>query len=184
MKVTQELENQLKQILLKYFEKSSWNYKHSLATAVWIKKLMRSRDNEKVLVTAAYLHDIGYGSLISSDYTLEERIAAKKEHGKIGSEEAKKILTKLNYSKEEIKEICHLILIHDELPNLKTRNEILLMEADSLSAIDYERCPSSITEEELKRYFQICKEKRWPKFKTTKGKQFLKQLQNTLECSK
>jgi hypothetical protein len=130
--------------------------------------------DEKVLVTVMYLHDIGYAGALKNGYTLEDRIEAKSKHMQIGSELAKEILSKLDYSKEEIEIIVYLISVHDKLDDLKSKEELLVLEADSLAQID-PIVGNSFGEEEFAKYVSIFDRRRAPKFVTPTGKKLLKE---------
>ncbi len=178
MTLNKENEEKLINKLQEFFEKDDWNYPHSLKTAKYMKKICEEKNaNEKILVTAAYLHDIGYAGLIRKDYTLDERIKAKKEHMEKGAEKAEEILKEFDYSQEEINEIKRLIKIHDKLKELKNRNDFLLAEADSLGGLAT-RENSSFNEKEIQRYLQIFKKIRIPLIKTNFGRKEVQKLLN------
>lgn len=120
-----------------------WDVPHTLAVVNWANKLARSQGLDiKVLITAAYLHDIGYfgqfEGLVSADL---DKVMDKKERHMVvgaamatsflGSDEIRKYLTTA-----QIERIIHLVSVHDRVGILSSIDEIVLMEADSLGAID------------------------------------------------
>lgn len=168
-------EHRLNALILKYFEKGSWDYHHTLAAVYWMKKLIeREGGDKKVLITAIYFHDIGYS--LKTGHNLSERIAMKKKHLLIGAKEAERILAKEDYTPDEIKKISHLIMIHDDLPSIKTKDEILVFEADSLSQIDYSRVNQTFNKEDFERFLGYFQRERIPRFKTKTGKFYLQKL--------
>jgi putative nucleotidyltransferase with HDIG domain len=178
MKLNKKDEHFLIKKLNGFFQKDDWNYLHTIKTAKFMKKICdETGTNEKILMTTAYLHDIGYSKLIKKNYSLKERINAKKEHMEIGAKLAEPILRKLNYSKEEIKEVLRLIKVHDKLNNLKEENDFLIFEADSLGGLAT-RENSAFTQTELNQYIKIFKRKRLPLIKSNFGKKEVVKLLN------
>jgi len=168
-------EQKLQEIILDYFDRGDWNYNHTLAAVYWIKELIKKEGgNEKVLITTMHLHDIGYG--FKGDLSLEERLKRKEGHMERGARLAEEILQDENYSEDEVKQIVHLIGVHDKIKELRTKDEFLIMEADSLSGINYKRSPPTMNKEEFDFYLEGFKKNRAPRFKTKTGKKFLKEL--------
>ncbi|MEK6885670.1 MAG: HD domain-containing protein [Nanoarchaeota archaeon] len=169
-------EEKLKEKIKPFFKNDSWSLSHTINAAEWMKKLLKKETgNPKILITAIYLHDIGYN--LKEGYSLDERIARKKFHGEEGSILAKNILEEIgDYSEEEITEICHLVKVHDELDNIKTKNETMMIEADSISGLDPSVEGSRFTKEDLKRYIDNFKKRRVPLFKTKTGKEYMNKL--------
>ena len=132
--------------------------------------------DEKVLVTAIYLHDIGYGELIDKNYSLDDRLAVKEKHMEIGAARASNICEELGYEKEEIKKISHLIEVHDNYDELKEKDEILVMEADSLALLNYERAPTNLSKEDYQDFLENFKNGRKNYIKTATGKKWVKEL--------
>jgi HD superfamily phosphodiesterase len=61
MKLDKETEGKLKAEALKYLEKGKpgWDIPHTLASVYWMKRLIEKEGgDERILVTAMYLHDI------------------------------------------------------------------------------------------------------------------------------
>lgn len=178
MNLNKRIEHNLIKILKTFFDQDDWNYLHTIKTVKFMKKICKeTRADEKILVTTAYLHDIGYSKLIKKNYSLEERINAKKEHMKIGAKLAEPILKDLEYSKKEITEILRLIKIHDKLNKLKEENDFLIVEADSLGGLAT-RENSAFTTFELNQYIKIFKRKRLHLIKSNFGKKEVANLLN------
>jgi putative nucleotidyltransferase with HDIG domain len=180
MKLNKETEEKLKAEVLKHLEKGkeSWDIPHTLACVYWMRKLIEKEGgDERILVTAMYLHDIGYPEM-KGDYGYDEVMGNEKnKHAEIGAEESEKILRELDFSEDEIKEIVYLVRKHDDLDDIDSKNRQLVMEADSLAQIDWERVTPSFSKEDSLRYLnEHFKPKRIPRFKTETGKKFLKEL--------
>lgn len=177
MRLDPKLEKELKEIAIKYMEQGmpEWGHPHMLATVYYMRKLIEKEGgDERILVTAMYLHDIGYQ--LKKKYGFDDVIKAKKNHAELSAEEAEKILKKLKYAKEEIKEIIYLIGNHYKKKNINTHNMQLVIEADGLSKIDWERITPNFNKEDTLKYLEYFKGKIPGKFKTKAGKKYLKQL--------
>ncbi|MFA5828472.1 MAG: HD domain-containing protein [Candidatus Shapirobacteria bacterium] len=171
---------------LKFLEqgRSGWDIKHTRAVAFYAEKIALSEGlDAEVLYTAAWLHDVGYYGLFeNSDSTQHSQIMDKKLlHMTNGAKLARAFfqmseITPL-YTTEQIEEIIHLVEVHDNLEVVgKSREETVLVEADTLGAIDLQRLSPTFKKEDGLKYIDGLKKKRIPKFKTDLGKQFLSKL--------
>ncbi len=184
MKLNKELEDKIKKEALKYLEqgKEYWDAPHTLAAVDWMRKLIEKEGgNEKILVTTMYLHDIGY--MNKAGYGFDDIMKdTKLNHEEIGAREAGKVLEKTGgFSPEEIKQIVHLVRYHDHLDNIDTHEKQLVMEADSLAAINWTRVKPTFSKEDTARYLEHFKKIRVNKFRTETGKKFLKILMKKAE---
>jgi putative nucleotidyltransferase with HDIG domain len=183
MKLDKQTEEILKQESINYLKecKPDWDIPHTLASVDWMKKLIEKEGgNERILVTAMYLHDIGYPKL-EKGYNFDDLMKAKKNHAETGAEKAENVLIKLGYSADEIKEIIFLIASHYHKESINTRNQQLVLEADSLAKIDWENVKPNFDKENTLRYFEYFKGRSAPRFKTETGKKFLKELMQKAE---
>ncbi|MBW2993190.1 HD domain-containing protein [Candidatus Woesearchaeota archaeon] len=178
MKLNKKLEEKLKARVLVHLKngRRGWDVQHTLAAVYYMRKLIEKEGgNEKILVTAMYLHDIGYPQF-DKKYTFDEVMKSKPEHSIIGAEKAEKILNELDYTADEIKKIVHLVKIHDELTKISTADEIKVMEADSLGMIDWEMVSITYDKESIIKFMEYFERERVPRFKTKTGKKLLKKL--------
>ena len=180
MKLDKETEEKIKSEAIKHLEKgkAGWDVPHTLSSVYYMRKLIENEGgDEKILVTAMYLHDIGYPEM-DGGYGFDKVMGTKAQHAIIGAEEAEKILKKTGgFSEEEIKEIVYLVKKHDDLHDINSKNRQLVMEADSLAQIDWERCKPTFDKENTLKYFnEHFKPQRMSRFKTETGKKHLKIL--------
>ena len=156
MNFNPKLEEKLKSAVLKYLKRGRPDYDipHTLACVYWMKKLLKHETgNQKILVTAIYLHDIGYVNKLKKGYGHQDNKLVKQNHMVHGEKIAKAILAEIGgYDKKEIKKIAHLVRIHDELNKINTLEDQLVFEADSLSLIDVERAKPNF---DRKNYYLI-----------------------------
>jgi epoxide hydrolase-like predicted phosphatase len=178
-KLDKELEEKLKNEVLEPLEQSKpdWNVPHTLACVYWMRKLIDEEGgNERILVPVMYLHDIGYENL-KKGYNYDEMMESRETHEEKGAKKAEEILNRVGgFSDEEINEIVDLIRYHDTLERIDSFNRQLVMEADSLGAIDWERATPSFDKENWYIFFEDFKKTRVPLFKTKTGKKFLRIL--------
>ena len=179
MKFDVELEERVKSAALNFLErgKAGWDVPHTLACVHWMKELLKyEKGNPKILIPAIYLHDVGYPKL-TEDYGLVDYKEATANHMIIGEKIARSILRETpEFDGKEIREITHLIRIHDDLDEIKTHNEQLIFEADSLGQIDVDRVKPTFSREDYVTWLDSFERERVPKFKTQRGKQILNKL--------
>ncbi|MBI2009993.1 MAG: HD domain-containing protein [Candidatus Chisholmbacteria bacterium] len=130
---------------------------HTEAVVHWMKKICESVPllEERVLVTAAYAHDWGYFGMFPKRTTLDTVTARKEAHARIGAKKIGALLrTRLKkvFSEQEIKRIQHLVFVHDKLGELSADDEIAIMEADTLGALDTTIVRPTYSAEDNKRY--------------------------------
>ena len=178
MDLDSSIENNIKNIVISYYEKgrSDWDIPHVLASVHWMKELLKKEQgNPRILIPAVYLHDIGYSDLFSIQNPSPEDIKrVKEQHMARGAEIAGKILSSLNeFSDEEIKRIKHLIAMHDDLENINEPDEQLLFEADSLGQIDRDRVKPTFSREDAIKTLERFEKNRASRFKTNSGRKYL-----------
>ncbi|MCX6786178.1 MAG: hypothetical protein NTZ18_05045 [Candidatus Komeilibacteria bacterium] len=185
----QGLEQKVKNEALTYLKKGKpvWDVYHALKSVEYMKELLKHEGgNGRILITATYLLNIGYGL---TNIAKEKEIGFvtvlkfKQQHAILGSQEAEKVLRKMgDFTEEEIKEITRLVLVHDEWWNTYTKdfvknfNDFMVTEADTLGMID-PAVPQNFSIEDQKKFLEeSLLPFRAPLFKTLYGKVKLKEL--------
>ncbi len=178
MKLDKKIEEIIKKEAIKLLEKgkTDWDVPHTLLSVKRMRELIKKEGGEeKILAPTMYLHDTGYPYIEKND-KFKKMMDAKKNHAEIASENSKKILKKLNFNPKEIKEISSLIKNHDKHKNIKTKNEQLVFEADSLAQIDWHTITPTFTKKETAKFLNYFKKERLPKIKTKTGKKIQTKL--------
>lgn len=146
-----------------------------------------------VLYTAARLHDIGYAGQADDGQLIayEAVQAAKGAHMEVGEERAEEFLNRDDirdhFTQAQKYLIVHLVLVHDNVEDLKTLYEIIIMEADtlaaiSLNALDHITVITTFGYPDGKRYIEKdLLGRRHPQFKTYPGKLFFEVLSPEFE---
>lgn len=117
---------------------------HTQEVVVWLKKIIKHNPklklNETVLLIAAYAHDWGYSDIFNEGQVMRFEIVqkAKPLHMILGAKKIKALLKDKFFSFLTAKEkarCVHLVAVHDKKDQLKDADELVLMEADMLSAL-------------------------------------------------
>lgn len=152
---------------------------------VYYAGLLATKESCDVLVhtTTAWLHDTGYHDLLEgqsgSNY---DDIKDKKElHMTRGAYLVRRFfidpLNRQYYSENQRNLITHLVYVHDKLEDLKTVDEILFMEADTLGAIDVNKVKPTFNEENAKKYIlRDLNQRRFPRFQSRVGTELFREL--------
>ncbi len=109
-------------------------YDHTIVVVENMKKLIKDLDDPEektLLVTTAYLHDIGYTQPYGNDYAgnIEEQEIKIKLHSEEGGEIARRILEEIGAKEEMTRRVCYLVSVHHR-KDIKDRHLKYLLEAD------------------------------------------------------
>lgn len=154
---------------------------HTKAVVHWMKRILESmlpgstqesimkvgRLDPKVMITAAYAHDWGYIDLFPAGSGFNKVHEMKARHMEVGAERIGSLLKSRlskSYSVEQINRIVHLVLVHDKLQVVEKEDEILLVEADTLGALDTDLVKPTFSKIDNDRYLVELKTKRRPLF--------------------
>jgi len=168
-----ELETFLQASILPVLEKGrkNWDKEHTLAVVHYLKEILKHIDynlDETVLLIAAYAHDWGYSGLfLHPNVQLDEVAKQKKLHAIRGAEMLAKLLQSPFFnvlSPAQKERAVHLVKVHDELESLVSKDEIILMEADTLGGLDIKRVKPTFNKQSNVKYIAGVKKKRLPLF--------------------
>jgi len=177
-----ELERYLQKKILPDLEKGrpDFDKPHTISVVAKLKEILQNSPEIQidypVLLIAAYAHDWGYVGLpFCNDQSQRylQVLRAKKEHMRLGKKKISKLLENSFFSflTQKQKARCvYLVAIHDKLDLLKDTDELILMEADTLGALDLDFVKPTFDFESNKRYVEGVKRRRLPKFITKFGK--------------
>ncbi len=147
-----------------------WDKPHTEAVVYWMKYLLTFVAlDPKVMITAAYAHDWGYVGLFDdsgiADYdTIQAR---KVRHMDIGAARIEQFLRKHmsdTYTDAQIERVAHLVRVHDKLEHLTDEDELLLMEADTLGALDSDRVKPTYSKVDNEKYMLEVQNRRRSRF--------------------
>jgi len=153
-----------------------WDLKHTNSVAFHTLQIARSEKLDiPVMFTAAMLHDVGYANMFSgTSNNLSEIMDKKEAHMVAGANRADEFLHRPDiiefYGEEQRLRIVHLVGVHDKLQELKDLDELVLMEGDTLGAIDVSRTTPTFSYEHAKEYIEKkLLPKRYKRFVTPLG---------------
>lgn len=164
MLIDPKIETILQEIILPDLEKGRKDFDrpHTEAVVFWMKKILKTSAknlNYKVMITVAYAHDWGYIGLFNDiDSNDPKEINKRKDlHMQRGAEMIETLLENSlssYYSPDEIQQVAHLVAMHDKVEELKTEEEITIMEADTLGMLDVSRVKPTFSKEANAKFMQ------------------------------
>lgn len=156
--------------------RKEWDEPHTRAVVHYAGQIAKSEGEDAlVLVTAAWFHDIGYHALFEDEESKDyQKVMDRKERHMVnGARMAREFLEipgiSKRYSERKKDRIVHLISVHDKLEELREKDEIILMEADTLGAIDIEKVATTFDYDSFMSYLSDLYGRRVPRFQTPLG---------------
>lgn len=175
-------EQKLIEIAKPYFDSArAGDWKHALRVVKWVKELGMGRQNLYLLITAAYIHDIGWSGVapqgkLDFDEMLKLEPKANENSEKLISE----VLNGLNYSEADIQTVKRLVKAADEHEAEKEDEEIVV-DADNLSKLCIEHLQEKYQPDSFLKLTNKFKTDLPARIKTQKGKKLFPQLLADLE---
>lgn len=172
-------EKQIENYALSFLRRGrkEWDEPHTKAVVYYATEIATSNNLDVlVLKTAAWFHDIGYYSLFKENeskqlgHVMDKKVMHMANGERLTRTFFQKSWIETFYTNEQILRIIHLVSVHDYIDKLRDDDEIALMEADTLGAIDIERVTTTFNKDDAMKYVE--KElvgRRFPKFKTEFG---------------
>ncbi len=159
-----------------------WN--HARRVVEWVKKLGKGRDYLPLLISAAYIHDIGWRDVLSSDkkITFDELLQFERQANDNSKKFTINFLKKLKYLPKDIKTINRLIHAADEHAS-NTDDEAIIVDADNLSKLTIDHLKEKYQPSEWLRVYGEFREMFPKRVKTEIGKSHLPYLLNDLKIS-
>lgn len=186
-------EDLLQKTILDDLERGRPNFDrpHTLAVVIKLKSIITSLKytilsqeiDEDALIIAAYAHDWGYADLFKDGQLVqygEGLKSVKPLHMELGANKVKVLLTNSAFdfmNAQRKQRVVHLVLNHDKIESLAALDEIILMEADTLGALDTELVRPTFDKESRLNYLnKSVLPNRKPMFRTDWGKKELDRL--------
>ena len=158
---------------------------HTIAVVHYVEQIIKNTSglniDPYVLIISAYTHDWGYANLFEEGKNIQgvDVENAKSDHMRIGSDKAKLLLTDKFFdflTSEQKEQIVHIVSIHDKVDEIRTENEKVLFEADTLGGLDTNFWKPNFDKESNDKYLLKVKEKRLPLFISEYGKNKFNEL--------
>jgi HD superfamily phosphodiesterase len=175
-------ENKLITIVKPYLDNcraGDWN--HALRVVKWVKVLGEGREDLDLLVTAAYIHDIGWSNILPKrKVDFQEMLKYEEKANENTQRLVKGVLGKMNFKEEDINTVIRLIKAADKHDSEKD-DEAIIVDADSLSKLCVEHVQEKYRPESYQEVISLW-EREFPKrFKTEKGKSLYPELLENLK---
>ena len=156
-----------------------WN--HALRVVKWVKVLGENREDLDLLITAAYIHDIGWtnilpGGKINFQEMLKYEANANENTKKLVTE----VLNKMDFSKKDVQTVIRLINAADKHASKKD-DEAIIVDADSLSKLCAKHFKEKYTPDSYLEVIDLEEKEFLTRFKTGKGKQLYPKLLKKLK---
>jgi len=141
-----------------------WN--HALRVVKWVKILGEGINNLDLLITAAYIHDIGWANILPKgkvdlDTVLKYEPQANKNSSKLINE----VLQKMNFSNKDINTVVRLINAADKHESVE-EDEAIIVDADTLSKLCIEHLEEKFTKNSYKELINLWDKELPTRFKT------------------
>lgn len=158
---------------------------HTQAVVKKLKEILANTPKLKVdavvLTIAAYAHDWGYADLFTDGEPAEiqEVEDAKAAHMEVGSNKLRGLLGDSLFdflSESQKRRAVHLVNIHDRLDDLKDTDELILMEADTLGALDVSLVKPTYSRDSNEKWLKRVRKERLPRFITDHSKEEARRL--------
>jgi putative nucleotidyltransferase with HDIG domain len=129
----------------KYFKKDFKRIGHAMRVACYAEKIGKNEGGDlSVILTAAYLHDIG----IHEAARTKASVAAE-NHEKTGLSVARSILTELGAKKELIDEVCDIIGSHHHSGSNSSLNYRIVHDADLIVNLEEKQKENPMNDKDL-----------------------------------
>lgn len=183
----EQLEEYLKEKILPDLEDSRGGFDkiHTSEVVAWLKQIISRNPelnlDETVLLIAAYAHDWGYSDIFKKGQIMDIDMVenAKKLHMELGAKKIEALLKDdfFSFLTDEQKAQCiHLVSVHDKKHEIKEVDELILLEADSLSGLEISAGKPAFDAESNKKFMEAVINTRIPKFITEFSKNEAKRL--------
>jgi len=175
-------ENKLITIVKPYLDNcraGDWN--HALRVVKWVKVLGEGRQDLDLLVTAAYIHDIGWSNILpKGKVDFQEMLKYEEKANENTQKLVTEVLGKMDFENDDINTVIRLIKAVDKHDS-ETDDEAIIVDADSLSKLCVEHVEEKYTPESYQKVISLW-EREFPKrFKTEKGKSLYPELLENLK---
>lgn len=159
------------------------DWEHAKRVVRWIKELGQGKKDLPLLITAGYIHDIGWRDLFKKDKITFEELLELEPQANINSEPfIRELLEQLNYENSDIETILKLVSVADKHESSGVDEEIIV-DADQLSKLDINHLKEKYQKSEWKKMYELWDKEFSQRIKTEKAKQLYPGLLASLKKS-
>jgi HD superfamily phosphodiesterase len=175
-------EQKLIQVAQPYFKTArAGDWEHALRVVYWVKELAGNSADSYLLITAAYIHDIGWSGIAPhGKIDLEEMLKLEDKANANSSPLIIKVLTELEFNEEEIQIVNRLVAAADKHQS-DTDDEAIIVDADSLSKLCVEHLSEKYQRESFAKVIHLWETNLPSRVKTEKGMKLFPELLKKLK---
>ncbi len=170
-------ERELKKLAKPYLDSArAGDWEHALRVVEWIKDLGEGRDDLYLLITASYLHDIGWSGIAPNDkLTLDDIRKLEPMANKNSLKLIPEILSKLKFTNQEKAIVSRLVIAADKYQSEKD-DEIIIVDADNLSKLCFDHIDEKFVQQDFSTVIKHFEEELPSRIKSRKAKELLPKL--------
>lgn len=152
------------------------DWEHAKRVVEWIKELGQDRGDLPLIITAGYIHDIGWRDLLKKDkITFDELLTLEPKANENSEPNIRELLKQLDCSPDEIKTILRLVSATDEHQS-SNDDEAVIVDADQLSKLDINHLKEKFQKTEWIKMYELWNKEFDNRIKTEKAKQIYPKL--------
>ncbi len=175
-------EQQLRQAAKPYFETArAGDWEHAGRVVKWVKELGEGRKDSYLLVTAAYLHDIGWSGVAPrGKLDLDELLELEPKANQNSARLISKVLAKLRFSDQDIQTVNRLVSAADRHRS-SADDEAIVVDADNLSKLCVEHLREKFKPESYTKALDLFERQLCARITTSKGRKLFPRLLSDLK---
>ena len=152
------------------------DWEHALRVVRWVKELGRGRSDLPLLVTAAYIHDIGWSGVApKGKLDFDKMLELESKANENTAELIARVLNELRFTESEIRAVTRLVAAADQHRS-ESADEAVIVDADNLSKLCLEHIEEKYRPESFPKIMKLWETELPSRIKTEKGKVLLQTL--------
>jgi HD-GYP domain-containing protein (c-di-GMP phosphodiesterase class II) len=175
-------EEKFKEIAKSYFASArAGDWEHSLRVVKWVKELGYGRNDLDLLITAAYIHDIGWSGIApKGKMDFEEMLKLEPSAAENSSRLISEVLKSSQFTDLEIQTVNRLVGATDK-HNSEQEDEEIIVDADNLSKLCVEHLQEKYQPDSFLKLINRWDTELSKRIKTQKGKELFPKLLDELK---
>lgn len=159
------------------------DWEHAKRVVRWVKELGQEREDLPLLITAGYIHDIGWRDLLKKEkITFEELLELEPKANENSEPYIRELLKQLNYKNNDIETILRLVSSADKHKS-ESEDEEIIVDADQLSKLDIDHLKEKYQKSEWMKMYELWNKEIGHRIKTEKAKHLYPNLLVSLKES-
>ncbi|MFH0806350.1 MAG: HD domain-containing protein [Candidatus Brennerbacteria bacterium] len=175
-------EKKLIEVARPYFDSArSGDWEHALRVVKWVKELGNGRSDLSLLITASYIHDIGWSGVAPrGKLDLDEMLALEPRANENSSRLIFEVLAKLKFTDPEIDTIKRLVAAADKHQSERD-DEAVMVDADNLSKLCFEHLEQKYQPASFSKMIALWENELAGRIRTERGKELFPELLSDLK---